>query len=110
MATAQQVTNDIQDRMLDTVRVGQKAVVDFVRSWSQTVEATVSKLPELAFPEQPFTPRQAYENAFGFTEKLLASQREFANQVFEAVSPVTRAASATTSSAAQAGRPAGAKG
>ncbi len=103
MATAQQVTNDIQDRVLDTVRVGQKAVVDFVRSWSQTFEATVSKLPELAFPEQPFTPRQAYENAFGFTEKLLASQREFANQVFDAATPVTRA-----TPGAQA-RPAGAK-
>ncbi len=105
MATAQQVTNDIQDRVLDTVRVGQKAVVDFVRSWAQTVETTVSKLPELAFPEQPFSPRQAYENAFGFTERLLAAQREFANQVFEAAVPATRAGA----SAAQAARPAGAK-
>ena len=106
MATAQQVNNEIQDRVLDTVRVGQKAAVEFVRTWAETVEATFSRLPELAFAEQPFNPTQAFQAAFGFTEKLLASQREFASQLFEAAVPATRAAPAAAQTAA---RPTGTK-
>ncbi len=99
MPTAQQVTNEVQERLLETVKIGQKGVVDFVRSWAQTVEATVSKLPDLSYPESTLKPTEAFEQAFGFTEKFLASQREFANQLFEAALPATRA----PAGAAQAG-------
>jgi hypothetical protein len=91
MPTAQQVTNEVQERLLETVKIGQKGLVDFVRSWAQTVEATFSKLPDLSFPESTLKPTEAFEQAFGFTEKFLASQREFANQLFEAALPATRA-------------------
>lgn len=100
MATPQQVTNELQQKVLETVKVGQKGVVDFVRSWAETVEATYSKLSDLTFPEAPYGPISAFETASGFTREFLASQREFANQVFEAAVPATRAAP----SAAQATR------
>ena len=102
MATAQQVANEVQDRVLDTVRIGQKGVVDFVRSWSQTVEATFARLPDLTFTEAPFKPSEAFENAFSFTEKLITAQRNFANQLFEAAGPATRAGATAASSAATA--------
>lgn len=101
MATATQVNQEVQDRVLDTLRVGQKAVVDFVRSWSETVEATFSRLPELTMPEQPLKPSQTFESAFGFTERVFAAQREFASQLFDAAVPATRAASGAASQAAQ---------
>ena len=101
MATAQQVTNEVQDRVLDTVQVGQKAFVDFVRSWAQTVEATFAKLPDVTFSQPPLKPSEAFESAFGFAEKLLASQRDFATQVFEAAIPATRAASHAAGQTAQ---------
>ena len=100
MATAQQV-KDVQERVLDTVRIGQKGMVDFVRSWAQTVESTFAKLPEFAFTE-PVKPSEALENAFSFTERLLTAQREFAQQLFEATIPATRAPAATASSTAGA--------
>ena len=90
MTTATQVTQEVQDRVLDTVRVGQKAVVDFVKSWAQTVEATFTRLPEWTLAEQRPGAGPAFENVFGFTEKLLASQREFATQLWEAAVPATR--------------------
>jgi hypothetical protein len=99
MATAQQVTNDVQDRVLDTVRIGQKGMVDFVRSWAQTVESTFAKLPDFTFTE-PVKPTEAFESAFSFTEKLWTAQRDFAQQLFEAAIPATRAPAATASSAA----------
>ncbi len=104
MATAQQVTNEVQERVLETVKVGQRAVVDFVRSWAQTVEATFSKLPDLTLSQPPLQPSEAFESAFGFTEKLFAAQRDFATQVFEAAIPATRAAPNAAGQAAQAAK------
>ena len=102
MATATQVTQEVQERILDTVKVGQKAVIDFARSWADTVEATFSKLPELTLSDTPPQPGQYFEGAFAFTERLLASQRDFATQLFEAVIPATRAPSAAANKTAQA--------
>lgn len=104
MATATQVNQEVQDRVLDTMRVGQKALVDFVRSWSETVEATFSRLPELTLSEPPMKPNQAFESAFGFTERVFAAQREFASQLFEAAVPATRAAAGPATQAAQAAK------
>lgn len=99
MATAQQVTNELQQKLLETVKVGQKGVVDFVRSWSETVETAFSKLSDLSFPEAPYGPISAFEAASGFTREFLASQREFANQVFEAAIPATKAPTGAAQSA-----------
>ena len=102
MATAQEVTTEVQDRLLETIRVGQQGVVEFLRSWSETVEATFSKLPDVTVTGQGFKPSEGLETAFGFTEKLIAQQRDFANQVFEATIPATRAAPRTAQAARSA--------
>ena len=105
MATATQVTQEVQDRMLETVRVGQKGVVDFVRSWAETVETAFSRFPDMTFPNQqgqPGQPGNPFESAFNFTERLFAAQREFANQLFEATVPAARGASAAANQGTQA--------
>ncbi len=100
MATAQQVTSEVQARVLDTVRVGQKGMVDFVRAWSQTVEATYASLPDPTLSEGPVKPGEAVENAISFTRKLITAQRDFAIQLFEAAVP---AAASSAAGAAKAG-------
>ncbi len=102
MATAQQVTSEVQDKVLDTVRIGQKGMVEFVRSWAQTVESTFAKLPDLTFTE-PFKPSEAFESAFRFSEKLLTVQRDFATQLFEAAIPATKAAASAAGATAKVG-------
>ena len=104
MPTATEIQNVVQDKVLESVRVGQRAVVDSVRSWADTVETVFSRLPEISFsPETQAPPTQAIENVFGFADKLLASQREFAAQVFEAAVPAAKAgASATAQATAKA--------
>jgi hypothetical protein len=97
MATAQQLTTEVQDRVLDTVRIGQKGMVDFVKSWAQTVESTFAKLPDLTFTEAPVKPTDAFANAFSFTEKLITAQRDFATELFEAAIPATKAPNAAAS-------------
>lgn len=101
MPTATQVTKDVQERVLNTVKVGQKGVVDFVRSWSQTVEAAFSQLPEVTFTEPALRPSEVFESAFSFGERFFAAQREFATQLFEAAVPATRAPGSAATNAAQ---------
>jgi hypothetical protein len=101
MPTSAEITTAVQDKVLDSVYVGQRAVVDCVRSWAETVEMTFSALPELATADSPLKPSQVLESAFGFTERMMASQRDFAAQVFAAAWPATKAASAATAKAAK---------
>lgn len=99
MPTATETTKVIQDKLLQNVQVGQNAVVDLVRSWADTVETVFAGIPEVAFADVPPKPSQVLENGFNFTEKLLSSQRDFANRVFEAALPATRAATTSAQSA-----------
>jgi len=98
MPTAIETTTAIEDKVYAGMQAGQKAIVDSVKTWAETVESVFAKLPELAFAT-PATPSQVLENATGFTEKVLTSQREFLSQLFEAALPVTRAPSAAAQSA-----------
>src|SRR4051812_6951179 len=103
MATALETTKEIQDKVFAGIETGQKAVIDVVRTWAETVETTFSKLPELAFAD-PAKPSELLETTFSFTERVFNSNRDFASKVFEALLPATRAATAgTQSAAAQAG-------
>lgn len=97
MATALQTTKEMQDKVFAGIETGQKAVVDVVRTWAETVETTLSKLPELAFAE-PAKPSELLESAFSFTERVVTSNRDFATKVFEAWLPASRAAATGTTS------------
>lgn len=101
MATALDTTREIQDKLFAGIETGQKAYVDAVKSWAETVELTFSKLPELPFAD-PAKPSELLESTFSFSERLFNSNRDFASKVFEAWLPATRAAAAGTQSAATA--------
>ena len=102
MPTTTEIQNVVEEKVLESVRVGQKAVVDSVRSWAETVETVYSRLPEANLSDAPVKPTEAFERAFGFAEKLLATQREFAAQVFEAAVPAAKAGVRATQSASKA--------
>lgn len=99
MATALDTTKEIQDKVFAGIQTGQKAVLDVVKTWAETVELTFSKLPELAFAD-PVKPSEFLESSFSFSERVFNSNRDFASKVFEAWLPATRAATASTQAAA----------
>lgn len=99
MPTALETTTAIQDKLFQNLQVGQKAVIDMVRSWAETTELVFSKLPDLTLTDPAARPSHLFETGLGFTERILASQRDFANQVFEAAMPATRAPAAGAASA-----------
>ncbi len=99
MPTPTEITNQVQDKVLDSVRVSQKAVVESVRSWSETMETVFSRLPEFSFADNQVRPTEAFERALGFSEKVLATQRDFAAQLLEAAIPAAKAGASASQAA-----------
>lgn len=99
MATALEATTAIQDKMFTALQTGQKAVLDSVKTWADTVETFYAKMPDLMTAQsmnEPVKPAQLFETTLAFTEKVLASQQEFTTKLFETMKPVAKAAANST--------------
>jgi hypothetical protein len=87
---------EVQAEILKTARKGQDAVVGAIRSWTETVRSITPPLKDLNLPfadRLPFAnrlprPEELAGNAYEFAQKLLASQRKFAEDVLRAAAPL----------------------
>jgi hypothetical protein len=87
-----EITENVQTQVFDLLNKAQDATVDGVRTWAETVEGYVPDLPTLPFADRLPQPSSVVDGAFGFAERLLASQRKFAQELFAAAAPVVKAA------------------
>ena len=80
-----------QDQVLAAIKTTQAAILDGVRTWSSTMTNAMPKLP--ALPGIDKLPNQAdgLQLGFDFAERLLATQREFAEQLLGATQPAAAA-------------------
>jgi len=85
MPTPVETTSAIQEKIFASMQVSQKAIVDSARSWSETFEAVASTLPKIELPDPKAG--DMFETTLDFSKKVLASQREFATKMYEAVQP-----------------------
>jgi hypothetical protein len=90
MSTVTELTETAQEQTLAAIRQSQQFVVEAARTWAEAVEKAVPAVPTVPFAEELPTPKQLIESSFSFAEKLLKAQREFAEQVLEAVAPVAK--------------------
>jgi hypothetical protein len=86
---------ELQDEFLSTIRKGQETWVEAIRTWVETVQSMTPSVPSMSVPsmEVPLTdklprPEEVVASAYDFTEKLLASQRQFAEEVLKAAVPL----------------------
>src|SRR5215472_6192797 len=87
---------EVQAEILKTARRGQDAVVGAVRTWTDTVRSITPPVKDLNLPfadRLPFAnrlpkPEELAGNAYEFAQKLLASQRKFAEDVLRAAAPM----------------------
>jgi len=81
-------TQDLQNEVLNTVRKGQEAVVDALRTWVETIQSITPKVPavELPYADKLPKPEEVVASAYDFAEQLLAGQRKFAEEVLKATS------------------------
>ena len=90
MSTVTELTETAQEQTLAAVRQSQQFVVEAARTWAEAVEKAIPAVPTVPFAEELPTPKQLIESSFSFAEKLLKAQREFAEQVLEAVAPTAK--------------------
>ena len=86
--TPTEYVQSAQEQTLKTIRDGQQAVVDAVRTWAETLERIVPAAPSLPFAEQVPTPQEIVQTSFDFAEQLLKAQREFTENLLAAAAPV----------------------
>ena len=83
-------TQQIQDEFLNTIRKGQETVIDAIQTWVETVQSITPKVPvDLPFADKLPKPEDVVAGAYDFAEKLLASQRRFAEEVLRATAALT---------------------
>ena len=85
------IGQELQGQILDTVRKSQEAVVDALTAWADAVQSITPPLPALspAVAGKLPKPAELVASAYDFAEKLLASQRKFAEDVLQVTAPVT---------------------
>jgi hypothetical protein len=93
MTDTKNITQELQEQVLDGIRRSQESVVEAVKTWADAVHALTPSLP---VPEMPFAdnlpkPAELVANAYDFAGQLLASQRKFAEDVLAATAPVLTA-------------------
>ena len=86
MTETRNVGQEVQAEIIKTVRKSQEAVVESIRTWADTVRTMTLPLPEVNVPfsDKLPKPEELVQNAYDFAEKLLASQRKFAEDVLHA--------------------------
>jgi hypothetical protein len=88
------MVEEIQDEVLSVINKSQAAVVDAIERWSTTVQSLKPELPDLNLPFADNVtgklpkPEDLVKSAYDFAEKLLASQRKFAEDVLKATAPL----------------------
>jgi hypothetical protein len=88
MSVATEKLTELQDQVLDVVARLQEPVVNGVATLSTKVEG---RLPEIKVPglgETVPTADEVVDASFGFGQKLLDNQKQFAEAVLKAAKPV----------------------
>jgi hypothetical protein len=83
-------TQDLQEEFLNIIRTSQETVVDAVKTLVDTVKNVTPKVPsvQVPFAEKLPTPEAVVTGAYDFAEKLLSSQRQFAEELVKATAPL----------------------
>ena len=81
---------ELQDQFLSIVRKSQEIALDAIKSIVDTVSTITPKIPtvDLPFADRLPKPQDVVASGYDFAEKLLSSQRKFADEVVKAATPL----------------------
>jgi hypothetical protein len=77
---------DVQEEFLNAVRKSEETVVEAIKSWVETVQSIMPKVPSVPVPgaDKLPKPEEVVASTYDFAEQLLATQRKFAEEVVKA--------------------------
>jgi hypothetical protein len=106
MATT--VREELQEEFLSTLRKGQDIALDALKTVVGTIDFVTPAMPVIRVPltHRLPKPHEVVADANHFAERLLANQRQFADEVITAVSPLLPGAEATPAVTGSEGKPA----
>ncbi len=90
MTDVKEITEAVQEQVLSALRVGQTAIVEGVRTLSDTIgNITPDALKTEALPGMDSLPdpKELMSISFDFAEALLNTQKEFAQSLLAAANP-----------------------
>jgi hypothetical protein len=91
-------TQDLREEFFSVIRAGQETVVEAVKTVVGTVTSVTPRVPSIQVPlagKLP-TPEDVVTGAYDFAEKLLSSQRQFAEELVKATAPLMPVGHGTT--------------
>ena len=91
MASANTSTQqELQDQFLSIVRKSQEMALDAIKSMVDTIATITPKIPtvDVPFSDKLPKPQDIVASGYDFAEKLLTSQRKFADEVVKAAAPL----------------------
>ena len=84
--TITDTTTAVQDQVLDILQKLENPTVDAVKAVVERIEETLPEdRPALPFADQLPDPVELVDAAYGFAQKLLENQHDFAKQLVEAI-------------------------
>jgi hypothetical protein len=85
MTDPRTATQELQLQVLDSIRKGQGAVVDALKTWAEVVQSVTPPLPVPAVPfaDKLPKPSEMVADAYDFAGQLLATQRKFTEDVLQ---------------------------
>jgi hypothetical protein len=87
-STTKNATDDLQGQILDTIRKGQEAYIDTLRSWTEAAEQLVPGTAPWPGTDRFPTPAELVDTAYDFTSELLKAQREFVHKALQVTAPL----------------------
>jgi hypothetical protein len=90
---ASNVTQDIQEQLLSTIRKSQEMTIDALKTWVETVQSLTASLPSIPSISLPLAdrlpnPHEVVARGYDFAEQILTNQRKFTDEVLEVASPL----------------------
>jgi hypothetical protein len=81
---------ELQDQFLSLVRKSQEIALDAIKSIVDTAATITPKIPsvDVPFADRLPKPQDVVASGYDFAEKLLSSQRKFADEVVKAAAPL----------------------
>jgi hypothetical protein len=96
MPTATDYATTAQEQTLKTVKQGQQVIVEAIRAWANAVEKAIPEAPAIPYSDELPKPQEIIKTSFAYAEQLLKSQKEFAESVLDAASPLLGKPAKTT--------------
>ena len=89
-STSASTQQELQDQFLSIVRKSQEMALDAIKSMVDTVQTITPKIPsvDVPFADRLPKPQDVVASGYDFAEKLLSSQRQFAEELVRATAPL----------------------